>query len=412
MTNPQLRIVIPACNEAQRIVPTLRDFCETFSGRARVVVVANGCTDDTVEIIQRLQGEYTNLDVMNIPGRIGKGGAVRAGFAIGKEPYIGFVDADGSTTAAEFSRLVKICQTGECDAVIGSRWLSGAIVEPAQPWLRRLASRTFNRIVRILFGLRLADTQCGAKVFSRRALQDIMSSLEVADFAFDIEVLWRLSRHGFVVHEIPTVWSDRSEGTKIQIVRSSRSMLSTVLRMRLRDSMIWRLPFLEYFGRDGVIPVKDGLSLLVVADEPNAGSPAALLFAELARRGCRIEYATRMSRRRLGFFWWYLTSSKRQYDALVEIETSFPWLIPAMSAKETFVLCEGNADSRGQALYGLYRRSHRIVLSCDNVGLVADKIVSQIGGGLYRAHFHSNGDTHVLNFSDHRSGEWSQHVLQ
>src|SRR5581483_7304363 len=175
----------------------------------------------------------------------------------------GFADADGSTSAAEFARLYDECVASNADAAIGSRWLRGAAIDPPQPPARRIASRVFNAIVRALFFLPFTDTQCGAKVFRRNAVHEILRSLEAADFAFDIEILWRLVKHGLHVREIPTTWSDRSAST-LSLFPSAVRMLGTVLRMRLQDSPVWKVPYCDGLGRKRTIPVKSSPHVLVL----------------------------------------------------------------------------------------------------------------------------------------------------
>jgi glycosyltransferase involved in cell wall biosynthesis len=239
-----IRIVIPAFNESARIAPTLTDYCTHFGPAATILVVANGCTDETSRVVRQAQQFFANLQLMEFIAKIGKGGAIRVGLATGREEFVGFVDADGSTRAAEFGRLYAIARENQAQGVIGSRWLTGARVEPKQPPLRRLASRTFNHIVRCLFALKFQDTQCGAKIFRRRALRSILRQLELCDFAADIEILWHLDRAGHVILEIPTVWADKA-GTKVQILRVSWNMLKSVLYLRLRQSPMRQAPLLE-----------------------------------------------------------------------------------------------------------------------------------------------------------------------
>lgn len=240
-----VRIVIPAFNESARIETTLCQYCAHFRSTATVLVVANGCSDDTPRLVQRLQTRFANLQLIEMGSKVGKGGAVRIGLATGREKFVGFVDADGSTEAVEFERLYAIARCSRVQAVIGSRWLSGARVEPRQPFFRRFASRAFNQIVHWLFTLDFKDTQCGAKIFERRALRSVLRELELCDFAADVEILWRLRCAGHTILEIPTVWSDRPLGTKIQMLRSSWRMLKSVLYLRLRYSPLSRTPLLR-----------------------------------------------------------------------------------------------------------------------------------------------------------------------
>lgn len=253
-SQPSIRIVIPAFNESDRIGPTLTDYCSHFGTAARVLVVTNGCTDDTSRVVRFARISFRNLDLIEVSPKIGKGGAIRIGLATGDEEFVGFVDADGSTSAAEFGRLYAIAQASHAQAVIASRWLTGAHVEPRQPRLRQCASRTFNCIVRWLFALHFADTQCGAKIFQREALRSILRELELCDFAADIEMLWRLDRAGNAVLEVPTVWADKPNGTKVKVFHVSWDMLRSVLYLRLRQSPLRQAPPVKLLSGPSVMP--------------------------------------------------------------------------------------------------------------------------------------------------------------
>ena len=83
------------------------------------------------------------------------------------------------------------------DCVIGSRWLPGSIVPERQGIARRFESRGFNLLIRLLFGLSLTDTQCGAKVFKKSAVDAVIGDMLSSGFEFDVELLWRLSQKGY-----------------------------------------------------------------------------------------------------------------------------------------------------------------------------------------------------------------------
>jgi glycosyltransferase involved in cell wall biosynthesis len=419
-----LRIIIPAHNEAGRIEPTLRSYCKEFDGIAEIVVVANGCTDSTAGSVRDLQREYGNLALIDIPARIGKGGAVRVGLSSGEESITGFVDADGSTPAPEFKRLFEICRAGDHDAVIGSRWKTGARVEPPQPLERRIASRSFNTMVRLLFGLGLSDTQCGAKLFKRSALGEILRALEVADFSFDIEVLWRLKRAGFRILEVPTVWSDHREGTKIQLLRSSWGMLRSILRLRLKETVLWRLPLLDRLGNFGIIPVKArprvlllGVRLQDALLERELGPFVALL----RERGIEVTDAETETHRpqrlraidRARFFIWYAFAIPRDYDALVEVPGNASW-IPIFSAKPSFLLVTGDPPRAVSPRHRkAYHRSKVLDLSTGDVSRAANAVVeTALGGGFYSALFVGDSEQLALHYVNAGSGALERHTLQ
>jgi len=228
-----LRIIIPAYNEAGRIERTLDEYCPFFGSSGTITVVANGCTDATARVVRTAMERHSNLEILEIPSAIGKGGAVRAGLSVGDEDFVGYVDADGSIDARSFAGLVDACRGEGVAAVVGSRWLSDSVVTTRQPALRRALSRAFNLLVRMLFGLPFRDTQCGAKIFRRKAISQIGSELELTDFAFDVEILFALRRRRYVILERAVRCADVPPSS-VHPLRLSFSILWSLLRLRLR----------------------------------------------------------------------------------------------------------------------------------------------------------------------------------
>ena len=248
MTQPSLLLLIPAYNEEQRIEPVLRDYAQYFrqnyQGKFQLIVVLNGCKDNTLGVVQRVVAEFPTVSVLDFPDPIGKGGALIEGLKLAPlADLIGYVDADGATAPKAFHDLVRQLEGADC--VIGSRWLPGAILHQSQTWLRRFTSRVFHVIVQALLGMNIKDTQCPAKVMRRAAVEKIHSSLRIADLAFDVNLLYCLKREQFVVREVPTEWTDQI-GSKVtqRLLRSSLVMFLSVVRLRLVYSRIypWLLP--------------------------------------------------------------------------------------------------------------------------------------------------------------------------
>jgi len=230
----KLSIVIPAHNEEHRLPPMLEAYAGYFSERygdqVELIVAANFCNDRTVEVAREIGRRYPQVQVLEDPGRIGKGGAVLLGAQKAQGSWVGFVDADGATPPEAFDELLQ--QIGSDGCIIASRWMKGSEVSPRQPLSRRMASRCFNFMVRVLFGLKLTDTQCGAKLFRREVIQPILSNLGVTSWAFDVDMLFQAKRLGATIREIPTVWRDVA-GSKILIGRSSVNMFVALVRLRM-----------------------------------------------------------------------------------------------------------------------------------------------------------------------------------
>jgi glycosyltransferase involved in cell wall biosynthesis len=317
-----LRIVIPAKDEAARIERTIDDCCSYFGDRARVLVVLNGCTDDTSAIVHALCARYPTLEIIEIPAPIGKGGAVRAGLTLGAEPFVAFADADGSASARQIDLLLQHCALGGAAGAIGSRWIGGATIGRRQPFRRRVASRAFNLAVRLLFGLRFSDTQCGAKVFRRAAMEAVFDDLELANFAFDVDVLFAMRRARMRVAEVPIVWADEPNASKVRLVRSGISMLSALLRLRLKHSPFGRWPFADKLARGSAMPVKSGLSALVLvdSDEPFVVPPSLrAVLDEMADNGQDVAVRdVRDPVAALRFYAWYAREGQRRFDVVLD----------------------------------------------------------------------------------------------
>lgn len=270
-TAPRLLLLIPAHNEEQRIGPVLREYAEHFRrhypGPFRIVVVLNGCTDNTEGVVGRMAADFPEVTYLNFPERIGKGGALIEGLKLAPEAdLIGYVDADGATGPAAFLKLVSLAPQADC--VIGSRWLPGAVLHQRQTWLRRLFSRAFHLIVQVLLRLNIKDTQCPAKVLHRAAVEAVHDALQIADLAFDVNLLYVLKRRGFRILEVPIEWTDKL-GSKVtqSLLRSSLVMFLSVVRLRLVYS-----PFYRWL--EPLRPLETWLYLRLKAPPPRATAPA------------------------------------------------------------------------------------------------------------------------------------------
>src|SRR5262249_3254598 len=155
--DPSLLLLIPAYNEELRIGPVLVDYARYFQkeyqGKFQLVVVLNGCRDNTLAVVDRVAEEYPAVSALGFPAPLGKRGAWIEGLGLAPlADLIGYVDADGATPPHAFHELVR--HTKQADCVIGSRWLPGAVLHVEQSDKRRFASRVFHLIVEQLFGMR------------------------------------------------------------------------------------------------------------------------------------------------------------------------------------------------------------------------------------------------------------------
>ncbi len=227
-----ISLVIPAYNEEHRIGNTLKAYHSFLSKKYKdfeIIVVTDGITDGTEKITKDIAAKRGNIRLLKFKERLGKGGAVLKGFKAAKGEIIGFTDADSSVSPKEFNKLLIALPDYDC--VAGSRYAKGAIQLEKQPPEVRAASRAFNLIVNLLFGLDMKDTQCGGKVFRKDILKKVVPKMITTDFSFDVELLWRVDKIGRVKEE-PLIWEHEADNSK-SALRNSPKMFLSLIKARL-----------------------------------------------------------------------------------------------------------------------------------------------------------------------------------
>lgn len=221
----KLSIIIPAYNEGKRIIPTLDSVGEYLKKQpfeAEVIVVANGCTDNTAEVSRSFTSKIKNLRVLDIVARGGKGWAIKKGMEKAVGDAAVFMDADNATQISEIENFWKYFEQSY-DVVIGSRALPKSVITRKQPWYRQLIGRGGNLLIQALLIPGIKDTQCGFKAFSKRAYQSVFPRLTIYGWGFDLEVLAVARFQGFNVKEEAITWRDQGESR----VQPLNAMLST-----------------------------------------------------------------------------------------------------------------------------------------------------------------------------------------
>ncbi|MEK6855954.1 MAG: glycosyltransferase [Nanoarchaeota archaeon] len=235
---------MPAYNEEKRIGPTLKSYSRYFESIRKlkhidyeIIVVINNTNDNTIGVVKTYQNNNQRIWYLNLLNG-GKGYAIIEGFREalkGKSQMIGFVDADGSTSPKAFYKLIE--SINGVDGVIASRYLKGAIVEPAPKFRRIFFSRVYNFIIKLLFFINYQDTQCGAKLFRKKALQKAIPNIRTFQWAFDIDLIYQFKKNNFKITEIPTVWKDKNY-SKLNLFSAGPSMMFELIKLRLLN-----LPF-------------------------------------------------------------------------------------------------------------------------------------------------------------------------
>ncbi len=226
-------IIIPAYNESQRLGATLNRVLahvEAGGWKAEVLVVDDGSSDSTAELVRDYARRRPAVRLLENPGNRGKGYSVRHGMRQASGEMLLFTDADLSAPIAEAGKLFARLAAG-ADVAIGSRWLDPALQTTRQPLYRQFFGRVFNLLLRVILGLRFRDTQCGFKAFTRRAAQLLFARQRIERWGFDPELLFLAGQLGLKVEEVPVEWADDPR-TKIRPLRDGLRIFSEMLRIR------------------------------------------------------------------------------------------------------------------------------------------------------------------------------------
>jgi glycosyltransferase involved in cell wall biosynthesis len=237
MPAPYYSIIIPAFNEAARIGPSLDrilEFVTDSRWSAEILVVNDGSTDNTADVVQEYARRNPIIRLLENPGNRGKGYSVRNGMLNASGQVLLFTDADLSSPIEEATKLFAVIENGEADVAIGSRYLQSELQTRRQPLYRRMLGRAFNAALRSILGLPYVDTQCGFKAFSRKAMTTIFPNMKIERWGFDPEILFLAKRYRLRVAEVPVSWA-HDHRSKISPLRDGTRMLGELLRVRMNS---------------------------------------------------------------------------------------------------------------------------------------------------------------------------------
>ena len=240
-----LSVIIPAYNEAHNIAQTLKHLeraLESIDRSHEVIVVSDGCTDDTEARAKALKLKHVR--VLSYPKNRGKGYALTYGTNESKGDMVTFLDAGGDFDAAQIDKFIKVMEVFDADVVIGSKRHPASRVN--YPVGRRIGSQLYQYLIRILFNLNIKDTQTGLKLFRREVLLKCLPRALVKRYAFDLELLViakHLGYHRFFEAPVDMVFN-----------AGNTSLTSPAILKALQDTAaIWyRLRIIRYYDKPHV----------------------------------------------------------------------------------------------------------------------------------------------------------------
>lgn len=240
----ELSLIIPSFNEARRLPPYLasvRRYLDAhYPGSYEVIVVDDGSRDGLSEVLRPTLADWPELQVMRHPTNRGKGAAVRTGMLAAGGRLLLFADADGAAPIDQEAKLAEAIRGSvdqDCadrvgaDLAVGSRLVSAADVSLRRTRTRGLLGRTFARFARWWLGISVRDTQCGFKMFRRRAGRELFSRGQEVGYLFDLELLVLAQRLGYRIAEVPINWSE-VPGGQFSPIRQLSKILPVLWRLR------------------------------------------------------------------------------------------------------------------------------------------------------------------------------------
>ncbi len=232
----KLSIIIPAYNEEDRIVHTLNETLIYLSGQtysSEVLVVSDGSNDNTCEVVEHFSSApHVQVKCLAYSPNRGKGYAVRYGMPKGRGEVVMFMDADYSVPMAAVENGLALLDSG-CDIAIASRSLSGSVISQHQNWAREFSARLYTFIQNRYLGIAYPDTQCGFKLFTRKAAQTLFALQRLDSVIFDPEILFLAKRHNFKVGQFPVQWTHQ-EDSRIQYDSVGKSLFVFQELFRIR----------------------------------------------------------------------------------------------------------------------------------------------------------------------------------
>jgi len=230
---PHLSVVVPAYNEEERLPRTLARLHEYYEAQAYpydVTVVSDGSKDGTAKLVTEFAKTHPKFRLIDYSPNRGKGYAVRTGILAAQGDLILFCDADLATPQEETEKLLPHITNG-ADIAIGSRPLRESSLEKHQPFVREMFGRMANLLVQVLAVSGIKDTQCGFKLFTKKAAHDIFRRCKLNEFGFDFECLMVARDLGYKIDEVPIRWLDQ-EGSKVVLMRDGPRALRDLVKIR------------------------------------------------------------------------------------------------------------------------------------------------------------------------------------
>ncbi|MBM3248593.1 MAG: glycosyltransferase family 2 protein [Candidatus Omnitrophica bacterium] len=237
----KVSVLLPAYNEAYHIKNNIEEAIRTFDEFGcdyEIVIIDDGSSDNTFEIATEVSKKYSRVFVKRNLSNFGKGRAIKKGFRYTSGKYIIFLDADMELHPGQLQTFFDIMRLDEVDVVIGSKMHPNSKIK--YPLHRKIVSRVYFSLVKLMFGLPIHDTQTGLKLFKAEVLEKVLPKILVKEFAYDLEILVNAHHLGYRIAEAPVIVNSKKRYGRIRFKDIYKTWIDTL-------AIYYRLNILKYY---------------------------------------------------------------------------------------------------------------------------------------------------------------------
>ena len=229
----KISLIIPMYNESAIIADAVKTFSSYMEKRFEdweLIFVDDGSADGCGDVVAAASEKDSRIRLCRYTPNRGKGHAVRTGVLAAEGDIILFTDCDNAYGEDAVGNLADAIEESGADIVVGSRNLSKDGYD-GYTFLRKLASKTYIKVIALAAGFKLTDSQCGCKAFRADVAKVLFSKAKVDGFAFDFEIILRAQKARIKIIEMPVKIINHRE-SKIHVVRDTARMLRDLLKIK------------------------------------------------------------------------------------------------------------------------------------------------------------------------------------
>lgn len=233
-----ISLIVALHNEEHRFPAKfieIREFLNGLKDPWEMILVDDGSTDQTLEMIQNLKQSDDRIRCFRLLKNLGQGAAVKLGVHASHGDVVIYTDADLSVPLSFIPPLIAHVK-GPYDVAIASRWMYGATISRPQPVIRKQLGKVYYAIIHSLVLKDIHDTNCGLKAYKGDAARIIFGFVRSWRWAFNVESLWLAKTIGYKVIEVPVEWAHK-EASKVHVFRDCIFTIWELLNIKLRQFM-------------------------------------------------------------------------------------------------------------------------------------------------------------------------------